>query len=33
MAQEYVKAGRSVPPLVKPQVWTFCVPDAVQGEI
>jgi hypothetical protein len=32
MAQEYVKAGRSVPPLVKPQVWTFCVPDAVQGE-
>lgn len=34
MAQEYVRVGKSVPPLVKPQVWTFCVPPsaAVKGE-
>jgi hypothetical protein len=35
MAQEYVRVGKSVPPLVKPQVWTFCTPPGavVKGEI
>lgn len=35
MSQQYMQAGLTPPPVVKPQVWTFCTPDstpAVEGE-